>query len=123
MRGMDVRVRLIASRTDTVYSVSPALEIGSQVRFDNVAVWRPYVRAGATWQNTDHFLLDAGFFEAPQGISPFTISTKIDQVLADVGAGIDVINAAGVVMRVQYDGRFGENTQQNGVSLKGSVPF
>jgi outer membrane autotransporter protein len=93
------------------------------VRFDTVTVWRPYVRAGVTWQNTDHFLLDAGFLEAPAGISPFVVSTKVDEVLADVGAGVDVIHAAGVVIRVQYDGRFGENTQQNSVGLKGSVAF
>ena len=73
--------------------------------------------------DTGSFVLDAGFLDAPQGISPFTIKTKLDQVLADVGAGVDVINTAGAVLRVQYDGKFAQNTQQNSVSLKGSVPF
>jgi hypothetical protein len=47
----------------------------------------------------------------------------VDDVLADVAAGIDVINAKGAVLRLQYDGRFGEETQQNSASIKGSVPF
>jgi hypothetical protein len=81
------------------------------------------VRAGVTWQDTGSFVLDSSFFDAPQGVSPFTINTKLDQVLADVSAGVDVINTAGAVMRIQYDGRFAQDTQQNSVSLKGSVPF
>jgi uncharacterized protein with beta-barrel porin domain len=93
------------------------------MRFDNVSVWRPFVRGGATWQDTGSFLLSSEFFDAPQGVSPFTISTKVDQVLADVAAGVDVINASGAVLRVQYDGKFAQNTQLNSVSLKGSVPF
>ena len=69
------------------------------------------------------FLLDAGFLDAPQGISPFAINTKVNQVLADVSTGVDVINTSGAVLRIQYDGRFAQDTQQNSVSLKGSVPF
>ena len=114
---------IVPGRSDTVFNVSPALEIGTEMRFDNVSVWRPFVRAGATWQDTGSFVLNAGFFDAPQGVSPFTIRTKLDQVLADVGAGVDIINTAGAVLRVQYDGKFAQVTQQNSVSLKGSAPF
>ena len=114
---------IVPGRSDTVFNVSPALEIGTEMRFDNVSVWRPFVRAGATWQDTGSFVLNAGFFDAPQGVSPFTIRTKLDQVLADVGAGVDIINTAGAVLRIQYDGKFAQVTQQNSVSLKGSAPF
>lgn len=114
---------IVPSSSDTVFSVSPALEIGTEIRFNKVAVWRPFLRAGVTWQDTSSFALDAGFLDAPQGIGPFTINTKLDQVLADVSTGLDVINASGIVMRLQYDGRFAQETQQNSVSLKGSVPF
>ena len=60
---------------------------------------------------------------APQGLSAFAVSTKIDQVLADLSTGVDVINATGIVMRLQYEGRFAQDLQQNSVNLKGSVPF
>ncbi len=113
----------VPSRSDTVVSVSPALEIGTELRFDSLAVLRPFIRAGVTWQDTDSFALSASFADAPQGVSPFSISTKFDRVLADLSAGVDVINTAGAVMRLQYDGRFGQETQQNSISLKGSVPF
>lgn len=113
----------VPSRSDTVVSVSPALEIGTELRFDSLAVLRPFIRAGVTWQDSDSFALSASFADAPQGVSPFSVSTKFDRVLADVSAGVDVINTGGAVMRLQYDGRFGQDTQQNSVSLKGSVPF
>ena len=116
-------VLTVPSRSDTVFSVSPGLEIGSEFRFDKVAVWRPFIRGGVTWQDTNNFALDAGFLDAPLGISPFAINTKVNEVLADVSTGVDVINAAGVVMRLQYDGRFAQDLQQNSVGLKGSVPF
>jgi hypothetical protein len=60
---------------------------------------------------------------APQGVSAFIISTKVNEVIADVSTGVDVIQGSGVVMRLQYDGRFAQDLQQNSVSLKGSVPF
>ena len=78
----------VPGRTDTVYSVSPGLEIGGDLRFDKAVLWRPFVRAGVSWQDTDHFLLDAGFLDAPQGVSSFTISTKVSEVIADVSTGV-----------------------------------
>ena len=63
------------------------------------------------------------FAAAPAGVGAFTINTAVDDVLADVAAGIDVINTSGAVLRLQYDGRFGDETQQNSASIKGSVPF
>ena len=39
-----------------------------------------HFRAGVTWQDTSRFALDAGLFDAPQGIGPFTINTKLDQL-------------------------------------------
>jgi hypothetical protein len=47
----------------------------------------------------------------------------VNDVIADVSTGVDVIQASGVVMRLQYDGRFAQDLQQNSVSVKGSMPF
>ena len=113
----------VQSSSNTIVTVSPAIELGTEMRFDKLSVWRPFVRAGFTWQDTDNLALSASFLDGPDGTSSFTINSKLDDVTADVGAGVDVINAAGSVMRVQYDGRFAPNTSQNSVSLKGSVPF
>ena len=106
--------------SDTVFSIQPGLEIGRQLRFDTVSIWRPFMRAGITWQDTGRFSFDASVIGNPQVSA---IATRFDQTLAELSAGVDVINATGAVLRLQYDGRFGENTQQNSVSVKGSAPF
>lgn len=113
----------VAGAEDTVFSVSPALEIGTELRFDTLSVWRPFVRVGMTWLDEPSFATGAAFAAVPAAIPGFETVTKMDDVLLDVSAGVDVIDTAGVAMRVQYDGRFGSDTSQNSVSLKGSVPF
>jgi uncharacterized protein with beta-barrel porin domain len=113
----------VAGSTDTLYSVSPALEVGSEFRISDLSVLRPFVRVGVTWRDGDSLDLGAEFLEAPAGTTPFTIFTALDDVLADVSAGFDLINNQGAALRLQYDGRFGEETAQNSASIKGSVPF
>ncbi|CAN0237259.1 unnamed protein product, partial [Phaeothamnion confervicola] len=114
---------IVQSATDTVWSISPGVEVGSQLKFGGDYTWRPFVRAGATLIKPADMAVTANFSSAPSGISPFTVNTKFDHVLADAGAGVDVINSAGVGLRVQYEGRFGEDTRQHSFSLKGSIPF
>ena len=113
---------VIAGSRDTMLSVSPAIEVGTEFRFDALAVWRPFVRAGVTWQDEDSFVTHAAFAAAP-GAPGFQIVTDVDDVLFDISAGVDVIGVDGAVLRAQYDGRFGSTLSQNSVSLKGSVPF
>ena len=106
---------------DTVFSVSPALELGGLLRIDETAVLRPFARAGVTWRDGDDMSLDAEFAAAPVGF--FKTKTALDEVLADLSAGVEVITRDGSAIRLQYDGRFGSDTQQNSASVKGSVPF
>jgi uncharacterized protein with beta-barrel porin domain len=113
----------VAASDDTVFSVSPAVEFGTQVAFDDISVWRPFVRVGVTWQDESRFALTASFTDAGAGATPFTIGSKLDRTLFDVSAGVDVINTSGAVMRLQYDGHFGDETRENSVSVKGSVKF
>ena len=114
---------IVAGDRDTILAVSPALEFGSELRLGQLSVMRPFIRAGVTWRDGDDLGLTSEFASAPVGLAAFTINTEIDDVLADVSAGVDVINVKGAALRLQYDGRFGDDTQQNSGSIKGSVPF
>ena len=114
---------IVASDSDTIFAVSPALEIGSEFRFSQMSVLRPFIRAGVTWRDGDDLGLNGQFAAAPVGVAAFATSTALDEVLADVSAGFDLINTDGAALRLQYDGRFGDETQQNSASIKGSVPF
>ncbi len=94
---------VVASDSDTYWAISPALEVGSEYRLSALSVLRPFLRGGVTWRDGDNVDLSAGFAAAPAGVGQFTINTAVDDVLADVAAGIDVINTSGAVLRLQYE--------------------
>ena len=107
-------------RSDTVLSVSPAVEIGGDAVMFGLAV-QPFIRAGVTVFDTKEFKLDAAF--ASTTTLPFQITSSIDGLVTDVSAGLDVFGKAGSVLRFQYDRQFGETTRRNSGTIKGSVPF
>lgn len=107
---------------DTVFSVSPSLEVGAEYALAFGGVARPYVKGGVTWVDSDTFITSAAFAGAP-GAGGFAITSTIDDVVADLGLGVDFLAESGTVLRVQYDGQFGDQTEQHGGSAKLSVPF
>jgi uncharacterized protein with beta-barrel porin domain len=107
----------------TVWSFSPSLELGSEHRLASGGIARVFFKGGATWLDTDTFATSASFLGAPAGTSPFTVASKVDRVVADVGAGIDLITLSDTALRLQYDGQFGETTTQHGGSAKLGIRF
>lgn len=112
----------VAGSDDTVFSVAPSLEFGAQYDTGFGGVARPYVKGGVTWLDSDTFLTSAAFAGVP-GAAGFTIESTIDDVVADLGLGVDFLSETGTVLRVQYDAQFGDQTEQHGGSAKLSVPF
>ena len=86
-------------------------------------VTRAFVKGGATWRDTDTFITTATFAGAPVGALPFSVNTRIDKLVADIGAGVDLIGSSGMALRLQYDGQRGESTTIHSGSAKISVPF
>ena len=109
--------------SDTVVSVSPSLEIGTELGLAGGGVARPFIRGGVTWMDADQFTTLASFAGAAPNIAPFAITTSVDKVVADIAAGVDLIGADGLTLRLQYDGHFGENTDTHGGTIKLSVPY
>jgi len=113
----------IASSKQTVYTIAPSLETGTEWWLGNGTLIRPFLRGGVTFYEGNDFGLSAGFAGAPAGISPFTINTDMDDVMGVVGVGLDMITAQDTVLHLTYDGQFGETTSIQSVSLKGSVRY
>jgi len=67
--------------------------------------------------------LSAGFEGAPAGVAPFTIATRTDRLLGEISGGLEVVTEAGTSVRFGYQGSFGENTRQQWVTLKVTIPF
>jgi uncharacterized protein with beta-barrel porin domain len=112
-----------AGQGQTVFSVAPMVESGTEFWLGNGTLVRPLIRGGAIWYDNADFALDASFSEAPAGVSPFTIRTDMDEVMGLVGAGIDVISGTDAVLRFSYDAQLGETTQIHAVGVKGSARF
>lgn len=113
----------VAGSGQTVFSLAPTLEVGSEWWMSNGTLVRPLIRAGAIWYDGADFALTASFAGAPVGLAPFTVNTDIDEVMGLVGAGVDVISGTDAVLRLSYDGQLGETTQIHAVGIKGSARF
>jgi uncharacterized protein with beta-barrel porin domain len=107
----------------TVFTLAPMLEAGTEWWLANGTLVRPLVRAGGIWYSNDDLALTASFESAPAGVGPFTINTKLDQVMGLVGVGLDVINGGDAALRLSYDAQLGDTTQIHSVGIKGSAKF
>jgi hypothetical protein len=72
---------------------------------------------------TPGFALDASFAAAPGGVGPFRIRTDTDDVVGNVGAGIDLIGPRGAELKLFYEGRFGDLVSEQSGGIKASLPF
>jgi uncharacterized protein with beta-barrel porin domain len=114
---------VVQGTQQTVYTIAPSLEVGSEWWWANGTLVRPFLRGGVTFYEGNDFGLSAAFAGAPTGISPFTIHTDMDDVMGLVGAGLDMITAEDTALRLSYDGQLGETTQIHALGVKGSVSF
>ena len=108
---------------DTVLSVSPSLEIGAQYAFADGTLIRPFLRGGVTWFDRSDLSIGASFEGAPAGTAPFSVSNSMDRVLGDVSVGMDVLANRGLVIKLNYDGHFGETTRDQSFGGKVSLRF
>lgn len=106
----------------TVLSAAPSLELGLEGRSASGLTSRVFVRGGAIFLDTDKYITTATFADAP-GSSPFAVVSRADRTLGNAGAGVDLFGAGDTVLRLQYDGQFGEHTRQSAGSAKLSVKF
>ena len=113
----------IASQGQTVFTLAPTLEAGTEWWLAGGTLVRPMLRAGAIWYTNNDLALNASFESAPAGVGPFTINTKLDDVMGLVSAGVDVITSNDSVLRLSYDAQLGETTQIQSVGIKGSAKF
>jgi uncharacterized protein with beta-barrel porin domain len=114
---------MVAGSGQTVFTVAPTLEIGSEWWMSNGTLIRPLIRGGAVLYEGADFALTSSFVDAPAGVGPFVINTEMDQVVGTVGVGLEVISGSDAVMRFSYDAQLGETTQVQSVGIKGSARF
>jgi outer membrane autotransporter protein len=113
----------IASSEETIFSAAPALELGGQMALAGGTLLRPFVRVGAIAYSEDEIAFSSSFIGAPAGIPSFLTRAEVEDVMGNVGAGLDVMWTDSSTVKLNYDGLFGEDTQQHAFGAKASVKF
>jgi outer membrane autotransporter protein len=113
----------IASSGETIFSAAPAVEIGGETKLEGGTLVRPFARVGGVFYSEDSIALSSAFLGGPAGIANFETLAQVEQAMANVGAGLDMLWADGTAIRAQYDGLFGGDTQQHSFGAKASVRF
>jgi uncharacterized protein with beta-barrel porin domain len=122
--GAGVANLLVDGENEWVVNVGAALELGSRVMIQPGLMARPYVRFGVIAMSESEFSLTSRFAGAPAAAGTFTVTTGYDDVLADIGAGLDVFaNAAGLSVNLNYDGKLGDNTSSHAAGVKLRMEF
>jgi len=118
--GMALKVN---GSDQTVFSATPMVELGTQYGSSGGTLFRPYVRGGATFFDGADFAVLASFEGAPSGVGSFRIATSTDELVGNVGVGMDVIGVEGASFRLYYEGRFGETVADHAGGIKASWNF
>ncbi len=111
----------VAENDETIFTVAPFVELGTQIPIWQGAVARPYLRGGLRWQSEDEFTTTASFAAVPG--SDFTVLSQADELVGTFSAGVDLVGEADVALRLRYDGAYGDLTRRHTGSVKFSLPF
>jgi outer membrane autotransporter protein len=112
----------VSSTDDTIFSATPAIEVGRQFVLKRGTLVRPYVRGGVSFYSDADFPLAAAFAAAP-GVAPFRTNGEIDDVLGNVSAGVTLLGVRGGVLSFSYDGSFGEDLEGHSAAARASMRF
>ena len=115
---------MVKSRSETSWSLEPALEIGAEMKLTGGPVLRPYIKAGLL-----HFFsgttpkVSASFQGAPAGVGGFNISGRTDRNFGDISLGAEIINLNGANIKIGYSGQFSQRSNSHGGMIKFALPF
>ena len=113
----------LSGSDETYFSVTPALELGTTIDRGNGRAFRPYVRAGVTFNGDTDQSLSASFAGAPAAAGSFTTTSEFDDVFADIEAGVTFFRGDQHIISAGYEGRFSDDTDAHGFFVKGTRTF
>jgi len=112
---------VVDSSDQTTFAASPTVEIGGRVKVDDHTAVRPYLTLGASFYSQDDYSTQARLKGAPGG--GFDTTLPLDDKVAKVGAGLQLLTDGPWDLRVQYEGRFADHATSHAGTLKASFAF
>jgi hypothetical protein len=122
--GAGVANLIVDGENQWVLNAGASVEFGARMVIQDRLLVRPSVRVGVIALSESEFSLTSRFAGAPAGVGDFTVTTAYDDVLADIGAGLDLYAIdAGLSVTLGYDGKLGESTAAHAGSAKLRMMF
>lgn len=112
-----------SATSNTMFTLTPSVEIGGQVAVGENYLVRPYLRGGVSLYANNDFALSGVFSADTAGADPFSVTTGSDDVLWNVAAGVDILNSDIGTLQLFYGGSFGNTTTVHSAGAKFSVNF
>jgi uncharacterized protein with beta-barrel porin domain len=115
---------VVEGSSDEIVTLQPAIEIGGEVGLPSGAKMRGFVRGGVTrLLSGEDVSLTARFESAPLDIAPMTFTDSLDKQSTDLAAGIDVLTASGLALRLMYSSTESDHAKTQMGTLKVSAGF
>jgi outer membrane autotransporter protein len=118
-----VAVLAVDGFTKTNFVATPALELGGRFLLGEKTIVRPYIAAGASYVPTNQNAVSATFVGPLAGLGAFQATFSIPSVFANLEAGLQLYQARGMEMKVEYTLSTGNNYLSQGASLRGAWHF
>jgi hypothetical protein len=113
----------VSGSSDTSYSISPAVEFGTEYAVGAGTAMKPFVKTGITYVGDTHSSLTAGFVGAAPGVTGFEIDFNMDDLYADLEAGVQIFRHDGSSLSFGYKELISDDARQNSVFAKGTMKF
>jgi uncharacterized protein with beta-barrel porin domain len=114
----------VKSGSGTVWTVQPEIELGAEHAFASGSTLRSYLRFGLLhWLSGTTPDVEAAFRGAPDDVDPFIVSGSTDRNFGSVTLGLSLMREKNFELRLDYSGRFSDNTSYQGAGLKFASRF
>jgi hypothetical protein len=113
----------VSSSSTNVFGVSPMIEAGSNIVFNNGMSLQLYGGVGGTFYSQGALGADMQFADSPLGAGTFHISSDLPSDRLKTTAGLDLKAGDHWDMRLEYSGEFAEHFQSDTGALKVSYKF
>ena len=114
---------VVQGGSESIFSVSPAIEFGMERQASENLVARAYGKIGTTfYSDLDHSVTAS--FAGTFGAAPtFSNTTGLDDTFIDLEAGVTFLEDDKATFQLGYQGRFSDNSSQSSVFAKINFEF
>ncbi|WP_293718649.1 autotransporter outer membrane beta-barrel domain-containing protein [Stappia sp.] len=106
-----------------IADLHPQLRIGTDLRFDDDLVVRPYLEAGVAFALDNEHRMTQSFASGALAGAKLSLTSEREKVRGTVAAGFSVLQGERFEAKLHYSGSFGEESRSHSASLKVGLHF